>query len=66
MLSAPKGAHKIFYPLPSPKGETDIYYRNDYNRDTDGREIMTTVQDKPDNRSEQPPKPSLTGDRYLD
>jgi hypothetical protein len=27
---------------------------------------MTAVQDKPDNRSQQPPKPPLTGDRYLD
>ena len=66
MLSAPKGAHKILAPLPSPLGEADIYYRNDDNKDIYGREIMTAVQDEPNNRSEQLPKPLLTGDRYLD
>ena len=40
--------------------------RNDDNKDIYGREIVTAVQDEPDNRSERSLKPSLTGDRMLD
>jgi hypothetical protein len=43
-----------------------IYYINTDNRDTSSREIMAAKEDEPDNRSEQPPVPSLTGDRRLD
>ena len=60
------GAQRFFYPLPSPKGEADIYNRNDRHKDTSGREIMTAVQDEPDNRSERSLNPSLTGERMLD
>jgi hypothetical protein len=59
-------SHLLWITQPPARIGRPKKYGNNNNSDTSSREIMTAKRDESDNRSEQPPKPSLTGDRRLD